>query len=1114
MRTFLLAASAFLVIGASHAHAQNSRRDREDPEIVVETGGRMGACDDLQFTRDGKQLLAVGDDKVVRIWSYADGAIDPQSVRTLRWSTWREQHGAIYALSLSPDGKRAAIGGLGALTSAVAVLDLASGRITDMDNFQIANGVAVWAVAFSPSGERLAVGGGDGSVWLWDFQKKRCLGKHASSDRFNTVRLLRFTDENRLLSLAEDGELLAWDLKDTAKPTTVLSLKLAHIYRAAVSRDGRWLAAAPKDSLVALRSLDGDGKSIDLPLKQGEFARSLVFDPKGRRLAVAVGSLVPGASFLMEANDRIVFYDLDQSTPMPVAGPPHSYRAERLAFHPTDDRLAVAGGDNQEVTLWDPAQADKPVSILRGTGACLWDVALSKDGGAVGFRDQRDPDSTNPDARGLGPWRAFDLLRRQWLAPADFIPVRRLTTADDWTVEPDAKDPYVWWAVHTSGVRHKLPLDRDTDGMPRCYAFLDARGDGPTRLAVGHYWGLSVFELTKKEARRVRLCVGHQGEVTALGVSNDQSWLVSCSNDMTLSAWSLTKDQPLLGASFEPKGDGLEVKAVDYGSPAWEAGLVVKDEVRRFAFDPQFAGDWMAADPKAWLERLENPVPGKEHAFSVSRAGGKPFTLLTTLKQRPLWRFFPAGDDEWVLWMWRNSYYDSSTKGDYAVGWHVNARDLKTAPTFYRAERFRKFFRRPDVINRLLGTNDPAKALSLLGNNPVQLHFDGMEPPAADLKLVVSAPDKDIAATLSTYARGDNPDEVPVEAELWINDYRMPLPKADVREWAKDGESLAADAAIPTRSLEVAIPHDKLRAGGNIVTFQTWNILGGRTDATATVQVERPAPEAPRLIGVAVGINDYKAAAKAKNGERALGDLEQAINDANALTTAWNEQKLYGDKDMVSLVGPAATRQAILDALDALARKAEREPDDRCVIFLSGHGDFRVEPADHPGEAPKTVFIFCPPDYNPSKPETGITDETLFKKLAAIPCRKLLILDACRSGAAKKAVENPARGFAPDGQGPVVLAGCDLNQASLEDGTVFHHGLFTFAILEALGSHFGDAAHGGRLLDVNELFQYTRRRLPQLLKQIDQPETAQTPILFAPENENYPVAEGAAAPGK
>ena len=1110
----LVAAVAALLAYALAADAQNSRRQRQDPELVVENGDRTGACDDLRFTPDGKRLLAIGDDKVVRVWSFADGNIDSASVRALRWGIWREQRGAIYCMALSPNGRRVAVGGVGDVTSRVALLDLDSGDMVDAaiaDGAEARSITAFWAAAFAPSGKRVAFGAGDGGVWLWDLDQSalQFVGRPDAAPAGKAL-LLRFEDENTILCLTEDGRLLRWTV-GRARPEQVMKLAFP-VYKAELSPDGRRLAAAAKGPLVTVRSLTDEKDFRDIKLKgfetfrpgqkDGEYPGALAFAPDGR-LAVAVGSLVPGADFAVEADSRIAFYDLTPAELKPAPGPPHHYRAERLAFHPDGKVLAVAGGENQEVTLWNTGDFARPLNVLVGPGRCLWDVAFSEDG-ALGFRDRRDPASTNPNARGLGPWRAFDPAQREWLAEADFKPVPRLDKWRGWTVQPDAKNPFVWSAVHESGASNLLPIDEATYDRPRCWTFLPSK-DGPVRLAVGHYWGFSVFELdaAAKAAKRVRLCVGHQGEVVALGPSADGKQVASCSNDMTIAVWDVAKQWPsktVLGATFEPKGRRLVVKSVDVGGPAWEAGLQAGDEVVQLG---QATG-WVDGGPATWQPLLAAAEPGVVYSFDVERNGvnvtadGKePF--ITTLKQRPLWKFYPAGGDEWVLWMWRNSFYDSSTKGDYGVGWHVNSPDGKRSPHFYKVEQFRRYFRRRDVINNLIDTGDPAQALAVLGNNPVPLHFDEMEPPAAVVALGPVQPGKDVTATLSAYARGDNDGMEPEDAELWINDYRVPLDKPKVQSWPRDDKG--------ARSLAVAIPRDKLRGGDNLVTFQTWNKLGGRTDATATVPGDHAPPESPRLIGVVVGVNEYGNQRPDVMQKGVLYDLDYAARDAQTLADALKAQKLYSRADVTTLLDRQVTRQAVLDALDDLAKKASA--DDTCVVFLSGHGDYREEKSAISGGAPRSELVFCLPGYNLNKPDVaGISDEVLFRKLSAIPCRKLLLLDACHAGAALGALDSPARGFAPGGQGPIILAACDRKQSSLEH-PVFGHGLFTQAILDALDdpTHYPDH-HGVKELFATELFRDVTDDMPKLLGQIKERTGEQVPVLFAPNGEDVLVARG------
>ncbi len=464
--------------------------------------------------------------------------------------------------------------------------------------------------------------------------------------------------------------------------------------------------------------------------------------------------------------------------------------------------------------------------------------------------------------------------------------------------------------------------------------------------------------------------------------------------------------------------------------------------------------------------------------------------MKTTARHRPLWRFFPTTDGEWVLWMWRNSFYDCSTKGDSYIGWLVNSPDLNGKPTFYRAEQFRKVLERSDVIDKLLQTRDVRLALREVSDNPMPLSFDRFEPPAVALQIAAGVVvNQNVKVTVFATAAGSNLDYQPERAELWINDYRLEDWK-NLVVWAKEGDQY---------SLTVTVPNKKLRTGPNVVTFQTYNRLGGRAEIAATINCARPLAK-PRLWGLAVGVDDYKNAKSLGQGRGKLQDLTGASNDAKEFEERWRQLgQMYAEKPKVFVhLDPDAKRAKVLQALDDLAEKVG--PDDNCVILLAGHGMF-VEQKAASGEAARSTFVFCGPDFDPERPEeTGIASEVLYRKLAAIAGHKVVILDACHSG---EAAANPVRGLVPGGQGPVIMAACDRNQFSFEfpkeDKDKRRHGLFTYAILQALGDKFADADadHNGEL-DAAEIYRYTRKVMPGLLKGIDQAEYAQVPIMFTP----------------
>jgi WD40 repeat protein len=1097
------------------AAAQNDRRNRRDPELVLETGGRTGTCDALLFTSDGQHLLAVGDDKVVRVWRCADGKLEPAQMPVLRWPTWREQRGAIYALALSPDkdgnpdeGSRVAIGGYGASNSStVAVIDRTTGKILHTITPEPKPGqslYAVMAIGFAPSGDRVAFGTGDGSVFLWDLKKGTCrhLGRQEPvTGKFNRIRCVRFLKQDQLLTVAETGEVARWDVAEGKAVKKVLFTvkdeKFVSLGMATLSPDGLWLAAATKGPVVALRSLDGRQQK-DIPLADKQFPRGVAFDPRGKRLAVSVGALLD-SPFYMEADDRLLVYDLQEKAPVPTVALNHSYHADCLAFHPDGKQLAVAGGENQELTLWDLSHPKEPAGVQRGAGSGLWGVALSSDGLSVGVKDRRDPKSTNVNERGTGPWRVFDLDDRRMKGPVGFKPREQLQKEEaGWRVVPDPANPYLWYAVHRSGVRHPLPLDADQDGLPRCYAFLKPKEGQPVRLLVGHYWGLSLIELTSERARRTRLYTGHHGEVMAVAVAADGEWAVSASSDQTVAAWSLEAfpTGSELGVRFAVRGNKLVVEEVDAGSPGWESGLVKGDAVTAYSIYPAP----VQGGPRDWLAQLALPEPGKPHFFEVER-DGKPLKILSTLRRRPLWRLFPAkrGErDEWVLWMWRHCFYDTSTNGDSFVGWSVNGPDLRGAPTFYKAEQFRKLFKRPFEVNSLLKTHSTAKALR--GDELLQpLAIDEKLPPAAEVVSVAPAADGAgfVARLRATPRGGDNPDYQPGPADMWVNDYRLAKWASVAREWKKDGDSFVTWVTVPAESL---------RRGRNALTLQVYNRLGGRSDASALVTSDRPAGR-PRLFGLMVGINDYKDSRPSPGGKgEKLGNLTKAREDAEAMKRAWEEQKaLYESPAVEFLPDPKANRANILAALDRVAEKAG--PDDRFVLLLSGHGDYpKLGQAGQGHEA----FVFCCPSYDPSRPlEAGVSSLELYEKLAAIKCRKVVLLDACHSGAIGD--DNQVRSLTPGGRGPTILAACDRGQLSYEHDKL-GHGLFTYALLRAMGEEFSRAdLDGDGSLDANEIYRFTYQRVQELLKEIGAREGAQVPILFPDAPEVYQLVGKAPA---
>jgi uncharacterized caspase-like protein len=209
---------------------------------------------------------------------------------------------------------------------------------------------------------------------------------------------------------------------------------------------------------------------------------------------------------------------------------------------------------------------------------------------------------------------------------------------------------------------------------------------------------------------------------------------------------------------------------------------------------------------------------------------------------------------------------------------------------------------------------------------------------------------------------------------------------------------------------------------------------------------------------------------------------------------------LYDHAKVQLLPNAEGNRAEVLQTLDQIAKAAK--PDDLMVLVLSGHGDFLTTPAPN-GKKPISTFVFCGPNYKRDQFQlTGIDHKTLYAKLAAINCRKIVFLDACHSG---EAAFNPVRSLTPGGQGPIIIAACDRSELAYEDPK-YQNGLFTFAVLRAMNDKFGEAdLNQDGVLDAGELYASIIRQMPELLRSIGKADDLQNPQIFPRNPESFPL---------
>ncbi|MBC8155546.1 MAG: caspase family protein [Bacteroidetes bacterium] len=279
----------------------------------------------------------------------------------------------------------------------------------------------------------------------------------------------------------------------------------------------------------------------------------------------------------------------------------------------------------------------------------------------------------------------------------------------------------------------------------------------------------------------------------------------------------------------------------------------------------------------------------------------------------------------------------------------------------------------------------------------------------------------------------------------------------------------------------------------------------GTTLGTQTLPARRGKPN---LFLISVGAN-YERRSDMK--------LAFAQADAQAIFQRFKTQEghLFGQVKGHVLVCEQETYRVMLDEAINAIQKEGITADDILILFFSGHGaatqvngvdDFGLMTGDN--------------NLGPLKVERNrlyTYQHDIINKIKDLPCKRIILLDACHSGAAKgnKGLINSAEQaqaiIRQTPPGIITLSSCQANELSWEDSS-WKQGAFTRAILDGLAGAANQPNGQGqkdKFITIRELTEYVEKTVPKL---VDAMQRKRNPGLMSyptqqPQVQNWPEAD-------
>lgn len=624
-----------ITLGLVIAASRDAAADPPTVTLVLDSGGHTALVNQVEWSRDGKLLVSVSNDKTIRLWDMITG----ESVRVLRLPIGAGPAGMLNAVSLAPDGSLLAAAGYEreGQDHGIFLVSLPAGEVR-----QVLRGHTniVLDLQFSRDGQSLLSSSADHTARVWDVSAgpRQAVSQVLKGHTAPVYSAAWAPDGRRIATGSLDGTARIW-MRADATTQHILRGHEGPVASVAWSPDGRLIATGGVDQRVKIWNPAGRLERQFDKLGNAVTSVDFAFDSQsllittGGQSEVDVGLLID----LRTNRERVRFRQHDNSI---LHG----------ALSPDGRFAATAGGNNRPILIWRTNDGSL-VHRLEGGGRTPWSIGWGPDDVTLAWGNTSHEASVN----NRGPIeQAFEWERLGIVAASTDLQRAQVKRG---AVTLEQQDDRTVLYRRDGKIQHAFKLTRANE-IVRCYTLM-----ADHLVAIGGDYGISLFSpLTGGLVRELN---GHQGSVWALAPSRSGRYIASAADDQTLCVWGLDRDEPIV-TFFSARGEwiawtpdgsyaaspggerlmgwqtnqGREALAAFYPAAQFRASLYQPDRIRQIVTAPDSVP--VAAVPSVDIARvlpprvaiispvtgLQSPQNSIEVKATASSVGDHPVTAL------------------------------------------------------------------------------------------------------------------------------------------------------------------------------------------------------------------------------------------------------------------------------------------------------------------------------------------------------------------------------------------------------------------------------------------------------------------------------------------------------